>query len=89
MVSPAIHVQTRSQNLWTKSLRAPSYFSHFFEEQLRHNENGAAVRTLYIDRDPANFRDILRHLQGIWVLLPRVLLSIIETLICMYFTWHD
>ncbi|KAG5300365.1 BTB/POZ domain-containing protein [Histoplasma ohiense] len=46
---------------------APSYFSHFFEEQLRHNENGAAVRTLYIDRDPANFRDILRHLQGYYV----------------------
>ncbi|OJD13046.1 hypothetical protein ACJ73_09253 [Blastomyces percursus] len=46
---------------------APSYFSHFFEEQLRHNEDGAAVRTLYIDRDPANFRDILRHLQGYYV----------------------
>ncbi|OAX85547.1 hypothetical protein ACJ72_00085 [Emergomyces africanus] len=47
---------------------APSYFSHFFEEQLRHNdEDGAAVRTLYIDRDPANFRDIVRHLQGYYV----------------------
>ncbi|EEQ89570.1 uncharacterized protein BDCG_04690 [Blastomyces dermatitidis ER-3] len=46
---------------------APSYFSHFFDEQLRHNEDGAAVRTLYIDRDPANFRDILRHLQGYYV----------------------
>ncbi|PGH03200.1 glutathione S-transferase [Blastomyces parvus] len=46
---------------------APSYFSHFFEEQLRHNEDGAAVRTLYIDRDPGNFRDILRHLQGYYV----------------------
>ncbi|EEH16055.1 hypothetical protein PABG_06142 [Paracoccidioides brasiliensis Pb03] len=43
---------------------APSYFSHFFDGQLRHHETGAAVRTLYIDRDPANFRDILKHLQG-------------------------
>ncbi|OJD12070.1 hypothetical protein AJ78_07283 [Emergomyces pasteurianus Ep9510] len=46
---------------------APSYFSNFFEEQLRHSEDGAAVRTLYIDRDPSNFRDILRHLQGYYV----------------------
>ncbi|KAK2783456.1 hypothetical protein FQN53_009219 [Emmonsiellopsis sp. PD_33] len=36
----------------------------FFEEQLRNNEDGATVRTLYIDRDPATFRDILMHLQG-------------------------
>ncbi|KAK2793418.1 hypothetical protein FQN52_001555 [Onygenales sp. PD_12] len=43
---------------------APSYFSQFFEEQLRNNEDGATVRTLYIDRDPATFRDILMHLQG-------------------------
>ncbi|PGH10698.1 hypothetical protein AJ79_05289 [Helicocarpus griseus UAMH5409] len=46
---------------------APSYFSHFFEEQLRNSEDGAAVRTLYIDRDPATFRDILKHLQGYYV----------------------
>ncbi|KAK2762322.1 hypothetical protein FQN54_001332 [Arachnomyces sp. PD_36] len=43
---------------------APSYFSRFFEEQLRQSEDGAAVRTLYIDRDPVTFRDISRHLQG-------------------------
>ncbi|KAL1954083.1 hypothetical protein VTO42DRAFT_1771 [Malbranchea cinnamomea] len=42
---------------------APSYFSQFFEEQLRQNE-GSAVRTLYIDRDPATFKDICLHLQG-------------------------
>ncbi|KAI9721203.1 MAG: hypothetical protein M1812_002364 [Candelaria pacifica] len=44
---------------------APSYFSQFFEEQLRQNEDGAGgVRTLYIDRDPVTFQDISRHLQG-------------------------
>ncbi|KAL8999851.1 MAG: hypothetical protein Q9169_001392 [Polycauliona sp. 2 TL-2023] len=44
---------------------APSYFSAFFIEQLQQNEDPtAAVRTLYIDRDPATFRDIVRHLQG-------------------------
>ncbi|KAF2827931.1 hypothetical protein CC86DRAFT_201972 [Ophiobolus disseminans] len=43
----------------------PSYFSHFFGEQL-HNNGGRAgdVRTLYIDRDPDTFRDIALHLQG-------------------------
>lgn len=41
---------------------APSYFSRFFEEQLRQGEENA--RTLYIDRDPETFRDIARHLQG-------------------------
>ncbi len=45
--------------------RAPSYFSRFFEDQVRQNEDGTGgVRTLYIDRDPATFRDICRHLQG-------------------------
>lgn len=49
----------------TESSRAPSYFSQFFEEQLRQNEDGAGgVRTLYIDRDPVTFQDISRHLQG-------------------------
>ncbi|OCL11183.1 hypothetical protein AOQ84DRAFT_387011, partial [Glonium stellatum] len=44
---------------------APSYFSHFFGEQL-HNTTGRAgdLRTLYIDRDPVTFRDISLHLQG-------------------------
>lgn len=45
--------------------RAPSYFSQFFEDQLRQNEDGTVgVRTLYIDRDPVTFQDISRHLQG-------------------------
>lgn len=44
--------------------RAPSYFSQFFEEQLRLNEGAGSVRTLYIDRDPATFEDISLHLQG-------------------------
>ncbi|KAF2997848.1 hypothetical protein E8E13_002201 [Curvularia kusanoi] len=50
---------------------APSYFSHFFSEQL-HNNNGSAtdVRTLYIDRDPDTFRDIALHLQG-YHIVPR------------------
>lgn len=47
-----------------ENLRAPSYFSQFFEEQLRQTENGGTVRTLYIDRDPVTFREICRHLQG-------------------------
>ena len=45
--------------------RAPSYFSKFFEDQLRQNDDGSGgVRTLYIDRDPTTFQDICRHLQG-------------------------
>ena len=49
-----------------ESPRAPSYFSQFFEDQLRQNEDGAVgVRTLYIDRDPVTFQDISRHLQGV------------------------
>ncbi|KAK0798620.1 hypothetical protein LTR91_017859 [Friedmanniomyces endolithicus] len=43
---------------------APSYFSQFFEEQLRQSESSDNVRTLYIDRDPATFEDISLHLQG-------------------------
>jgi len=42
----------------------PSYFSQFFEEQLRQNEGADSVRTLYIDRDPHTFEDISLHLQG-------------------------
>ena len=48
-----------------ESSRAPSYFSKFFEDQLRQNDDGTGVvRTLYIDRDPTTFQDIARHLQG-------------------------
>lgn len=52
-----------------KKPRAPSYFSQYFQCQLRTaEENGddpnTAVRTLYIDRDPITFRDISLHLQG-------------------------
>ncbi|KAF1835814.1 BTB/POZ domain-containing protein [Decorospora gaudefroyi] len=44
---------------------APSYFSHFFGQQLHDNDGRAGdVRTLYIDRDPDTFRDIALHLQG-------------------------
>jgi hypothetical protein len=43
---------------------APSYFTQFFEEQIRQNEESGGVRTLYIDRDPVTFRDVARHLQG-------------------------
>ncbi|KAK7526130.1 uncharacterized protein IWZ02DRAFT_516148 [Phyllosticta citriasiana] len=41
---------------------APSYFSHFFADQLAGD-----VKTLYIDRDPATFKDIALHLQGYYV----------------------
>ncbi|KAL2357015.1 hypothetical protein BJ546DRAFT_837153 [Cryomyces antarcticus] len=43
---------------------APSYFSQFFEEQLRRNNGAGDMKTLYIDRDPVTFRDISLHLQG-------------------------
>jgi len=52
------------QGTVTNTARAPSYFSQFFEEQLRQNEGADSVRTLYIDRDPATFEDISLHLQG-------------------------
>lgn len=45
-------------------IAAPSYFTQFFEEQIRQNEETGGVRTLYIDRDPETFRDVARHLQG-------------------------
>ncbi|KAF3050084.1 hypothetical protein E8E11_010301 [Didymella keratinophila] len=50
---------------------APSYFSHFFSDQL-HSAAGRAtdIRTLYIDRDPDTFRDIALHLQG-YHIVPR------------------
>ena len=46
--------------------RAPSYFSAYFEDQIRNHEEGAegSLKTLYIDRDPDTFGDICRHLQG-------------------------
>ena len=45
--------------------RAPSYFSTYFEEQLRFEEQGnGTMKTLFIDRDPDTFADICRHLQG-------------------------
>ncbi|KAG9784605.1 hypothetical protein KCU88_g2747, partial [Aureobasidium melanogenum] len=46
---------------------APSYFTQFFEDQIRQNEETGGVRTLYIDRDPSTFRDVVRHLQGYYV----------------------
>ena len=45
--------------------RVPSYFSTYFEDQLRLDENGnGQMKTLFIDRDPDTFVDICRHLQG-------------------------
>ncbi|KAJ2981282.1 hypothetical protein NUW58_g6726 [Xylaria curta] len=48
---------------------APSYFSQYFLCQIKKAEEtgedlSTAIRTLYIDRDPATFRDIALHLQG-------------------------
>jgi len=47
---------------------APSYFSQFFQCQLKQAEDEGsdtnAIRTLYIDRDPVTFGDISLHLQG-------------------------
>lgn len=50
-------------------LSAPSYFSQYFLCQIKSaEENGedlnSAIKTLYIDRDPATFNDIALHLQG-------------------------
>ncbi|KAF7941263.1 hypothetical protein EAE99_000900 [Botrytis elliptica] len=52
-----------------KKPRAPSYFSQYFQCQLRSAEErgedpNTAIRTLYIDRDPITFKDISLHLQG-------------------------
>ncbi|KAG8162321.1 hypothetical protein KVR01_008086 [Diaporthe batatas] len=48
---------------------APSYFSQYFLCQIKQAEDAgqdiaSAIRTLYIDRDPATFKDIALHLQG-------------------------
>jgi hypothetical protein len=44
---------------------APSYFSHYFGEQLIQTGGRASqIKTLYIDRDPNTFKDIALHLQG-------------------------
>ncbi|KXJ96448.1 hypothetical protein Micbo1qcDRAFT_229359 [Microdochium bolleyi] len=48
---------------------APSYFSQYFQCQIRQAEEqgqdlATAIRTLYIDRDPVTFKDISLHLQG-------------------------
>jgi len=52
----------------TDKPRAPSYFSQFFQCQLKtaeeNGEDTGSVRTLYIDRDPVTFKDISLHLQG-------------------------
>jgi hypothetical protein len=45
--------------------QAPSYFSQYFAEQLLHSGGRTGeVKTLYIDRDPITFHDIVLHLQG-------------------------
>ncbi|KAH8668034.1 hypothetical protein BGZ60DRAFT_528372 [Tricladium varicosporioides] len=58
-------VVTRNQ---AEKPRAPSYFSQFFQCQLKqaedNGEDSNTIRTLYIDRDPITFRDISLHLQG-------------------------
>ncbi|KAF1811505.1 hypothetical protein P152DRAFT_450212 [Eremomyces bilateralis CBS 781.70] len=44
---------------------SPSYFSHFFGQQLLSADGRSGnIHTLYIDRDPNTFRDISMHLQG-------------------------
>ena len=50
---------------YTEIPRAPSYFSTYFEEQMKREEDtDDGLKTLYIDRDPDTFSDICRHLQG-------------------------
>lgn len=48
---------------------APSYFSQYFQCQIKQAEEAGedlstSIRTLYIDRDPVTFKDINLHLQG-------------------------
>ena len=71
LCSDGTYPPPKSQKNKTNASRAPSYFSHFFSEQL-HSNGGRAndVRTLYIDRDPETFRDIALHLQG-YHIIPR------------------
>lgn len=62
----------RKPQVWmfVKIPRAPSYFSTYFEEQIRLEESGSeGLKTLFIDRDPDTFADICRHLQGKSVLI--------------------
>ena len=62
---------SHDKNTRAENSRAPSYFSHFFGEQLLNNAGRADdLRTLYIDRDPDTFRDIALHLQG-YHIMPR------------------
>jgi hypothetical protein len=44
---------------------SPSYFTQFFATNI-----GDTLKPLYIDRDPAIFKDIVRHLQG-YLVTPR------------------
>ena len=61
-----IQIGTESFKLSGASISSdgPSYFTQFFGEQLRQGIAPEDMRTLYIDRDPATFRDITLHLQG-------------------------
>jgi hypothetical protein len=68
---PLLWVFIFRKELQAEKPRAPSYFSQFFESQLKAaEENGDdshSVRTLYIDRDPMTFKDISLHLQGYYI----------------------
>ena len=60
-----VKIESVRKSADTEIPRAPSYFSTYFEEQIRREENGGdELKTLYIDRDPETFRDIALHLQG-------------------------
>lgn len=50
---------------------APSYFSQYFENQLRNHRDGQ-LEPCHIDRDPETFRDICKHLQGTESAIARV-----------------
>jgi hypothetical protein len=64
----SMHWKHGIAGLSAETSRAPSYFSHFFGQQLHDNGGRAGdVRTLYIDRDPHTFRDIALHLQGYYI----------------------
>ncbi|KAF1364519.1 hypothetical protein EJ07DRAFT_172541 [Lizonia empirigonia] len=68
---PRIVVEASGAETRADTSRAPSYFSHFFSDQLHNSgDRTSDVRTLYIDRDPETFRDIALHLQGYHV-VPR------------------
>ncbi|KAL9097088.1 MAG: hypothetical protein Q9163_006380 [Psora crenata] len=61
--------------------RAPSYFSTYFEEQIRREEEGAlgGIKTLYIDRDPDTTHYVKLYADAQFYSLPRLISQLFES----------